>query len=155
MSINLDTNVLSIKLEKINKKINFYNSLYFLLEDSKRYYPDFYKWYHNKVIPGLLNLDRKLVLEYRNGLVAGIAIIKKSENKVCTLQVIDGFKNKGIALKLIERCFLVLETRQPFFTISEEKLPEYQTIFEHYAFKCTSIHDSLYRSSKKEYFFNE
>lgn len=155
MSIKLDSNLIYLDMGKSNLKLDFYKSLYIYLEDIKKYYPGFKAWFDEKVIPDLLSFDRELIIEYRNNLIAGIAIIKKSENKVCTLKVMDNFKNRGIALKLIEKCFLILETKQPFFTISEEKLPEYQNIFKHYNFKLTSVHNSLYRNNKKEYFFNE
>ncbi|HIP26591.1 MAG TPA: GNAT family N-acetyltransferase [Flavobacteriaceae bacterium] len=137
----------------INK--NFYESIYSYLKGAKQYYPDFNIWYMDKVVTELLNLDRELLIEHRGHDVAGIAIIKKSEKKLCTLKVIDSYQNKGIGLKLFEKSFNALGTDKPFLTVSEEKLPEFEKLFQYYGFQLTSIHDGLYRDKKKEYFFNE
>lgn len=146
-----------IKRAKVSILIqnNYYISLYALLKSAEFYYPEFKKWYMEKVIPSLPTDDREVIFEYRNSEVAGMAIIKKSENKLCTLKVMEKYKNKGIGLKLFEKSFNALNTRKPFLTVSEEKLIEFKTIFEHYNFQCTSVHNNLYRKNKKEYFFNE
>lgn len=133
----------------------YYELIYSHLKDAEKYYPEFRKWYTEKVIPELFTFDRELITEDRNDNIAGIAIIKKEENKLCTLRIIDSYQNKGIGLKLFERSFESLNTEKPFLTVSEEKLLEFEKIFRYYDFKMTSVHNDLYRKGKKEYFFNE
>jgi N-acetylglutamate synthase-like GNAT family acetyltransferase len=133
----------------------YYELIYSYLKDAETYYPEFRKWYTEKVIPGLFFADRELIIENRDNNIAGIAIIKKEENKLCTLRITDNFQNKGIGLKLFEKSFESLNTEKPFLTVSEEKLVEFEKIFKYYGFKMTSIHNDLYRKGKKEYFFNE
>jgi len=158
------------RIEAITKEIikdynvnYFYNQimnkcladLYNSIADASVYYPDFNFWYKEKVIPGIINRTRDLIMEYRDGIIAGISIVKHEEKKLCTLRVLDPYLNKGIGLKLFDSCFSVLETEKPFLTVSEEKLPEFEKLFKYYGFKLTSIHKDLYRKNKIEYFYNE
>lgn len=130
--------------------------IYLQLSDAKKFYPNFEDWYLKKVVPDLVCGQRILISEIRDNNIAGLAILKvNNEKKLSTLKVTSNYLNKGIGLKLFEKSFQILETEKPFLTVSEEKLVEFKKIFDYYNFKLTSTHDSLYRSGKKEYFFNE
>lgn len=127
----------------------------FLVEASK-YYPSFHEWYFNKVVPDIQSGNRKIISEIRDGKIAGIAILKdtKEEKKICTLRISPDFQNRGIGVRLFKKSFDVLQTNTPFLTVSEEKLPEFQKIFDYFNFELTSIDDGKYRYGKKEYIFN-
>jgi len=156
MSKHLNDDIMRISLlyQYLNSQ-DEYQKIYSCLKDAKKYYPNFEKWYHEKVIPDLINFKRELIIERRNKDIVGLSIIKLEENKLCTLKIMDRFQNRGLGLKLFEKSFKQLNTDKPFLTVSEEKLPEFKKIFDYYKFNLTSIHDSLYRDGKKEYFFNE
>ena len=156
MSQHLNNDILkiSIRYGYFNSKQE-YQKIYSCLEDAKKYYPNFEKWYNEKVIPDLINFKRELIIERRNKNIVGISIIKLEEKKLCTLKIIDTFQNRGLGLKLFEKSFEKLNTEKPFLTVSEEKLAEFKKIFNYYSFNLTSVHNSLYRDGKKEYFFNE
>ncbi len=96
-------------------------------------------------------------MEYSDNKLAAIAIIKRTlgENKICNLTVLNDYKNRGIGIKLIKRCFRELGTKKPFFTISEEKLPEFAKIIKYFDFKKSRSVYGLYRKNKVEYFYNE
>jgi hypothetical protein len=136
---------------------NSFTEIYAHLAYAELYYPDFQKWYYQKVVPGIFSREREIIVEKRGDEIAGIAILKKKsmEQKLCTLRISHEFQNKGIGLRLFERSFESLQDEKPFLTVSEEKLHEFKRIFDYFGFQLTSIHDDLYRVGKKEYFFNE
>lgn len=134
----------------------YYKFVYTHLADAHKYYPDFYQWFFSRVVPDIKSGKRELLIESRDNYVAGIAIVNPChERKLCTLRVIDRFQNKGIGIKLFERCFEALETDSPFLTVSEEKLPSFKKVFDYYGFELTNVCTGTYRKGKKEYFFNE
>jgi len=135
---------------------SYMNLIHMFLKDTRQYYPDFDKWYYNKVIPGLINSDRQILLNVIDEKLAGISIIKNSsEKKISNIKVTENFKGQKIGYKLFQRSFEALDTDKPLCTVSEEKLPEFKNIFKYYGFKLTSVNEGLYRKGKKEYFFNE
>lgn len=151
-SIQLINEALLIKI------FNFaIDKIYNELKEAELLYPDFQKWFYNKVIPDVLEDKRKILLEIRNNKIAGIAIIKNTskEKKLCTLRVIDKYQNKGIGIKLFERAFEELDTSKPFLTVSEEKYKKFEKIFKYYGFELTNKIKDYYRKGKSELFFNE
>jgi len=140
------------------KVLNFtIDKIYYELKEAELLYPNFQKWFYNKVIPDVLQDKRKILLEIRNNEIAGIAIIKNSieEKKLCTLRVTNKYQNKGIGLRLFERAFEELDTSKPFLTVSEEKYKEFEKIFKYYGFELTNKIKDYYRKGKNELFFNE
>jgi len=90
--------------------------------------------------------------------LAGILILKNTENekKICTIRVIENFRNKGIGTKLFEKSFEYLETKTPLITLPEECYKEgFKFLLERYRFKMTNKIIGAYRENKIEYFFNE
>ncbi|WP_301009007.1 hypothetical protein [Helicobacter sp. UBA3407] len=118
------------------RQINEYVT-YHYLKEAKQYYPNFDIWY------------------YQNVILKGICIVKLSEKKLCTLRVMENYRNKGIGIRLFEKSFEALNTRMPLLSVSEEKLLSFKKIFDYYGFKLTSIKENYYRKGKKEYFYNE
>jgi len=134
----------------------YYKFIFSHLSDAKEYYPNFEGWFFNQVVPEIKTGNRQLLIESRNDQVAGIAIVNTGyEKKLCTLRVAEQFQNRGLGIRLFERCFEVLETNKPFLTVSEEKLPEFQRVFDYYGFEMTSVKNDIYRKGKKEFYFNE
>lgn len=134
----------------------YYKFIFAHLQGAASFYPNFDDWFFHKVVPEIERGERQLLIESRNNQIAGLAIVKTgSENKLCTLRIVESFQNKGLGLKLFERCFEELNTCKPFLTVSEEKLPEFERIFKYYGFKLTNTKSDIYRSGKKEFYFNE
>lgn len=126
------------------------------LNELSAYYPDFVKWLSIKVIPGLYNGERKILLHQSNNKLAGIAIIKDTifEKKLCCLRVLPEFQGTGIGLKLFERSFEELNTNKPLLSIAEEQKQTFRKLFEHYGFELAEIYEDYYRPKKKEFSFN-
>lgn len=48
------------------------------LSDLSKDYPDFVKWYTDKIIPGIEKGDREIIVRHQAGRVSGIAILKNT-----------------------------------------------------------------------------
>ena len=127
------------------------------------YYPEIEKWF-NKIIKEI-NIDNKkreifLVITFKdkNIKLIGLLILKntKKEKKICTIHVLEEFRNKGIGKKLFEKSFEYLKTKSPIITISEECYKEnIEFLLKKYKFKMTNKIIGAYRDNKTEYFFNK
>jgi len=143
------------RISTVEKSL-YYKFIFSHLSGASSLYPGFHNWFFNRVVPGIELGERQLLIEGRNNHVAGIAIVKTGcEKKLCTLRVSEQFQNKGLGIKLFESCFEALDTCKPLLTVSEEKFPEFQRIFDYYGFEITSVRKDLYRKGKNEFFFNE
>jgi hypothetical protein len=127
------------------------------IADLKDCYPEFDSWVKNKVIPGLYDGERSLLLEYRKGLLAGFAIIKDDglEQKLCCLRVLDDYQNSyGMGVRLFKRAFDELGTEKPLLSVAEERLPAFSKIFNYFGFELGATYDGLYRVGRTEYAYN-
>jgi hypothetical protein len=118
-----------------NTSINIidYNDTFRFIEDLKVFYPDFKYWFYEKVVPGIDHGSRKILDVRRNGVIIGIAILKKDRNetKLCTLKVHQDYQNLGIGIKLFHQSFDWLETSKPLLTVNEERHPQFKRIFKY------------------------
>lgn len=132
------------------------SEVFLFLSEASRYYPSFYEWYFEKVMPGVQKGDRKIISEIRDGKIAGIAILKNTieEKKICTLRIAPNYQNRGIGVRLFKKSFEILQTNKPLLTVSEEKLAEFHKIFSYFNFEETDVIEGKYRVGKKEYIFN-
>ncbi|MDQ7979047.1 GNAT family N-acetyltransferase [Paraburkholderia sp. SARCC-3016] len=126
------------------------------LEGLSLLYPNFLHWYESKVVPGLLTGERKILLREAGGRLAGLAIVKDTEDekKLCCLRVMPDFKGSGIGLKLFDESFELLKSDKPLLTIAEEQLPQFGKIFEHFGFEVGDKYQDIYRRNKAEYSYN-
>lgn len=122
------------------------------------YYPDFSNWYFDKVMPGvILGQDRIIVAEKQNQII-GVSIIKNTsdEKKLRAVRIIDDMQSKGYGLYLIDESLKQLNCDKPLASVSEEMLHFYSRLFiERYNFSLDKVHKGLYRKGKLEYSFNE
>ena len=134
-----------------------------LKEDFIDYYPEIEGWF-NKIIKEIDEDNKKrelflaIITSEGNIELAGILILKNidREKKICSLRVIEKFRNKGIGKKLFEKAFEYLGTKRPLITLPEECYKEaFKKLLEKYNFIETSKKRGLYRDKKIEYFFNE
>lgn len=132
------------------------------ISDISNTYSNFNDWYDNKVIPELLSgLGRELAVlvfqQNNKSQIVGVIITKETpeEKKLCTINVNKDYRKLGISTLLFEACFIILKTRNPFFTVSEEHYETFKPIIKRFNFKVTSIKDNVYLNGKKEYYINE
>lgn len=123
----------------------------------RSYYPNFDRWFSGKVLPGIHTGERSILLEYRNGNLAGFAITKDDggEQKLCCLRVVDEYQNfNGMGLRLFEKAFDILKTEKPLLSVAEEKMAEYKRIFEYYDFELARKYVDIYRNGRSEFSYN-
>ncbi|WP_171041738.1 GNAT family N-acetyltransferase [Pseudoalteromonas phenolica] len=132
------------------------DSLEFLTPLSDNY-PGINIWFKTKVIIGLELGTRKLFIHRRSGKIVALGIAKKteSEKKICTVRVAPEYVGKGLGVKIFKQAIDWLETEQPHLTVSEDKLLDFERIFDHFGFRLTSTINGLYQPGKVEYLFNE
>ncbi|WP_281799742.1 GNAT family N-acetyltransferase [Methylocystis echinoides] len=120
------------------------------------FYPGFEYWFNAKVASGLRDGSRRVFVERRGKEIAGLAIAKRSalESKLCTLYVAPKFRYRGVAARLANEAFDWLETKQPLFSVPEERLPEFRVLINRWSFVETQALRSFYRNGKIEYVFN-
>ncbi len=155
--------MLSTTIDRISLAIDAEASLATLSEMGsyasvlRNYYPEFDLWFSKKVYPQLFTGERAILAEYREGQLAGFAIVKDNgfEQKLCCLRVMPSFQNaRGLGLRLFDRTFDYLETDKPVLSVSEEMLPKFNRIFSHFGFKMAQQYDGYYRKEKSEFSFN-
>lgn len=118
-------------------------------------YPDFVQWYQNKVEPGLLSRERKILLRASQGRLAGLAVLKiAEERKLCCLRVLPEFQGTGVGVRLFKHAFEVLGTEHPLLSVADQRLPVFDKVFEYFGFQIGAEYADLYRANSVEYSFN-
>lgn len=122
----------------------------------KASYPLFNDWLTKKVVPGICNGERTVLIEYRESTPVGLLIIKHTveEKKLCTLRVRPHFESKGLGIKLFETAFNLLETDRPLLSVSEIALPKFATAFNHFGFSHEASYEGVYLPKVVEFSFN-
>lgn len=120
------------------------------------FYPSFAHWYDQKVVQGLRQGHRTLVLRYIDGRLGGIAITKDDgqEKKLCCLRVLPHWNGSGLGLRLFDDSFEVLATEKPLLSVSDEQLLKFHRIFTHFGFVHGERYDDLYRVGCVEHSYN-
>lgn len=139
------------------KFLKIADEIYLLTEHLDKSYPDYKIWFYNKQIKGCIDLNRNIIFVRNNeGKIIGISSLKKTneEKKICTLFILEPYRNRGIKNLLLNKSFLYLETEKPLITISEEKLNIFQKTIEEYHWRLTEIVEGIYRNNSKEFCFN-
>lgn len=119
-------------------------------------YPNFDRWIVQKVIPGIFDGNRTVMLEERSGAIVGLLILKHTsdERKICTLRVKPEYENRGLGVKLFEKSFEILEVETPLLSVSEVSLPKFERIFKHFGFIFERSYLGMYLPKVHEFAFN-
>ena len=119
-------------------------------------YPGFEDWFWNKVVPGVINEEDKIIIGLKNGNMVGVSMLKNhGEKKLRALRVNDIYQKRGYGLYLIDKSLEILGTDKPLVSVSEEMINEYSRIFiNRYNFSMTHVYKGLYRKGILEYEFN-
>lgn len=146
-----------IKIEPATSFVAAFTALPFI-ESLNQYYPDIDYWYVNKVVPGLVTgNDKLLIARDRDYNIAGIALGKVSDNeaKLRCVRVHPDHQNGGLGIRLIDGMLDLIEERQPGVTVAEEMLHLYSRAFiKRYGFTLSDVTKGRYRRGKLEYGFN-
>ena len=128
--------------------------LSFLIPVSE-FYPNIKDWFLSKVVPGITYGTRHIEKICIDGKIVALGIAKKSdEKKICTIRVLPEYANQGFGTQIMEDLMEWLETDKPLITVAEEKVSEFESLFNKYNFSLSYTNNGLYRSEKIEYIFN-
>lgn len=120
-------------------------------------YPKHFTWYWEKTIPAVLKGTREVLVCTVNQKIAGVAFLKNEdgEQKVCTFLVLEEFRGKHIATKLLEKSFEFLGTTKPLISIADYKLSMFEGIIKKYGWEQTQIlEEGYYNNTSRELVFN-
>lgn len=146
-----------MKIESVSEFVPAFSALPFIAS-LNQYYPDIDYWYVNKVVPGLiLGNDKLLIARDVKGNIAGIALGKSSEeeSKLRCVRVHPDHQNSGLGIRLIDKMLELIEERRPGVTVAEEMFHLYSRAFiTRYGFDLSDVTKGRYRRGKLEYAFN-
>jgi len=127
-----------------------------VLKDSKSLYPEFFSWYFGKFVPGLTDGSRNIIVNYIDGDIVAVALVKNDgmEKKICTVKVNEKYRNVGVGIRLFGKCLEFLDTTKPMITVSAERLSSFSAILKYYGFKLEQIQKGYYKKNSDEYVFN-
>lgn len=133
-------------------------------DEMEQLYPDFEKWFRNKVEPNLSSVkaSRELLLlmapnsPETEQIVAGFAILKKTveEKKICTFRISNGWRKKGAGRILMNACFKHLGTTKPLFTVSDKCKASFESLIKEYNFQLTEQLENYYANGSVEFVYN-
>ena len=120
-------------------------------------YPEHFEWYWTKQIPRLFNGTGEIIICTIDSNVAGVAFLKKDavESKICTFLVLENYRGKHVASKILKHAFKFLGTTKPIVTIADYKLPMFESIIKKYNWELTqTMGEGYYNSMSRELVYN-
>lgn len=120
------------------------------------YYPNFDLWLTQKVLNGMYDGTRQLLIKWSSQKIAAISIIKNNtlEKKICCLRVMSDYINSGVGVRIFVDSMKKLEEEKPLLSVNENNLPQFKRIFNYFGYKQYSIYPSLYKTGISEISFN-
>ncbi len=146
----------NVRMYKLSSFINNHmlfgkiaQSAYCVTDHICREYPKHFNWYWTKQIPRVLNGTGEVIICTIDNNIAGVTFLKKddTEAKICTLLVVDKYRGKHVATKLLNKAFKYLDTTKPCITIADYKIPMFSGIIQKYGWKLT-------QTTKRGYYNN-
>ena len=138
---------------------HYYMQLPILTDEITKSYKKHPMWLEQTYFPGLRLGNRGYVFAEDTDLLhlSGCSLLKNGpdEKKLCCLFVDPNYRKMGIASKLIENTFQVLETDKPVMTVSEQNLSQLLPLIKLYGFELTNVRTGAYKAGVKEYYYNE
>lgn len=154
---NMKIYTLSSLVENHNLFGKFAQAAYDVTDFICKDYPNHFKWYWTKEIPRVLNGTGEIIICCINNKVVGVVFLKKdaTEKKICTFLVVEKYRRKHISDKMLEYAFKYLGTTKPLITISDYKLPMFESIIKKYEWELTQIMDKgYYNNTYREMVYN-
>ena len=120
-----------------------------------KYYPGFYKWWDIKVLPGILSGQRFVCLAYSSGILAGIMVLKNTEEKkISSLYVFPDFRKQGIGTALIQVAIRVLRTNTPVISVPEPLETAFTPLLQSFGFQEKYRYPDYYMAGITEIVYN-
>lgn len=120
-----------------------------------KYYPGFYKWWNLKVLPGILSGQRFVCLAYSSGILAGIMVLKNTEEKkISSLYVFPEFRGQGVGTALIQVAIRVLRTNTPVISIPEPLETAFTPLLQSFRFQEKYRYPDYYMAGITEIVYN-
>lgn len=160
---------MKIKIESLKKYIGtiteeeftkLANNIYLITNFNCDDYPKYKEWYFTKQLPYTISSDERNILFVRNPQnkdeIISMACLKRNdkEQKICTLYVLDKYRNMGIGTAMVEESIKWLGTAKPFITLTDYKLEMFKPFIIKYNWELTEIVSDLYNNKAKEFCFN-
>ena len=120
-------------------------------------YPKYFDWYWAKEIPRVFNGTGEFVICTIDKNVAGVAFLKKdhTESKICTFLVLENYRGKHVASKMLESAFKYLGTTKPLITIADYKIKMFDPIIKKYNWELTqTLGKGYYNNTSREFVYN-
>ncbi len=139
-----------------DQRTKYLAETYTFLSGLKQTYPRFDYWWRSKVIPGIQKNTRILILEIRDTQIVGVAVLKNTptEKKLCTLKINAQYRASGLGYRLFEKSMTVLNTNKPLLSVSENRLPEFIKLFNHFGYEFVKDYNGMYIPNNTELSFN-
>ena len=144
------------ELSSTQKKL-YYTYIKRFLKNLLYEYNGFEGWFSSLFcVGGELKSDREIIICECDFRLAGIAILKKTNNekKVCTLRVAKIFQKQGIGQQLMELSFEWLEDDKPLITLHNSKKHEFNSLFKRYNFELNEKKRGYYHLFSTELVYN-
>ena len=78
-----------------------------------------------------------------------------TESKICTLLVLEGYREKHVASKILEQAFKYLDTTKPLVTIADYKISMFEHIIKKYNWELTqTMSKGYYNDTSRELVYN-
>lgn len=119
-------------------------------------YPGVGKWFDTKVMPGLSNYTRDILLITYRDEIAALSIFKNDsfEKKICTIRVAPKYQHVGLGSIIVETGMEYLDTRYPLITVPESKVCQFDNLFNKFNFRINDIKNNVYTPGNRECYIN-
>ena len=127
---------------------NIIDEIYDLTSEIGNYYVDYKEWVYDKQCCS--DKDRITIYVKNDDKIIGVANLKLSENKLCTIYVDKMFRNMGISTILLDEVFKYLGTTKPYLTCHKSNLKYLKNIIKKYKWKKSGIVNNEILFNKEE-----
>lgn len=137
--------------------VKFAQDAYLVTDCICKDYPKYFEWYWSKEIPRVFDGTGEVVICTSNNNIIGVASLKKDnfESKICTFFVVDDYRRRNIATKMLEQAFKYLGTTKPLITIADYKVPMFEHIIKKYNWELTqTMSKGYYNNTSRELVYN-
>lgn len=121
---------------------------------AKSTYPEYAMWFMQKHVPGIFLGTRNTIIAVHKNCIVGVANIKSSENKLCTLYFNPLYRRQGLGNKLVEESLKYLSNSKPLITMPSSYIKDFKNIIKRYDWQLTDCIDDCYSKDVSELVFN-
>lgn len=130
------------------------DEILFVTVSAKRTYPEYASWFLTKHVPGIYDGTRNTIIAIYKKKIVGVANIKSSENKLCTLYFAPKFRRQGLGIKMVKESLEYLNTSKPLITMPSSYIHDFKKIITRYNWQLTDCIDDCYTKNVSEFVFN-